>query len=71
MTVTKKTVIVLTKVVVVCFVLLVLFGKITAKRITCDSFESQKQAQTFFNSDNVQYKSLDRDNDKKACETLK
>lgn len=44
---------------------------VSAKKVTCSSFTSQKEAQAMFDSDKIKYKRLDGDHDGKACESLK
>lgn len=52
---------------------IVIFSKsVFAKRITCQSFKTQQQAQTMFNSNPIKYKNLDKGGiTGKACESLR
>jgi hypothetical protein len=53
--------------------LVLLFGPTTtfAAKVKCADFKNQKQAQAYFNAKKPGYRSLDRDKDGIACESLR
>lgn len=60
-----------TTVAVVLFFFTRVYNKIYAKNhITCDSFTWREDAQRAFDTGLKKYRSLDKDNDGQACETL-
>lgn len=68
----KKIVVTLVQISIISFFILatIKIGNVVADRITCKSFKYKEDGQSIFDSDPIKYKYLDRNNDKKACQTL-
>lgn len=59
------------KAILALIVLLLCVNTAYAKRISCKSFDTQKEAQAHFDARKKSWKGLDRDKDGEPCECLK
>ncbi len=58
-------------IIVLVIFLFIVFPRAWFENKTCSDFNSQKEAQEYFNKNIIKHHNLDRDNDWIACESLK